>query len=471
MIELMKHQKDGVDFILKNGGIGALFWEIGCGKTIGALNIYKNLREKNPGLKMFVICPLSLIESAWGEDINKFTDYVYCNLYKYPVDIPAEIYIANFEYIISKKNQDILNLFLSKHQWLCVIDESSRLKNNTAKTTKTILKIKDKFKYRVVMSGTPAPNSELEYWGQISFLQDRIFHPSFYAFRNTYFHLARGNQVIPGQTYSKMGMADLFKKGWKYSISKQNRERMFARMAPLCNFVKKIDCVDLPEQIDQVRTFEIDGEQLNAYKSMKNHSIAEIMQESKDPSFVVAKIALTKLMKLRQITSGFAIDDQSQIKKFGINPRIKELKNTLEEIGDKQVIIWCNFHQEFRDVSEIIDSDKYCMIYGEIPIQQREQAIIDFKDGKKQYLIANPASAGHGLTFVNCSIQIFYSIDFSFEKYEQARGRIHRVGQKNQCLYIHLLCEDSIDKYVFDVVNKKKDMHETIVNFIKNERD
>lgn len=467
----MKHQIEGTDFILKNNGIGALFWEIGCGKTFAALNIYSELRKENDNLKMFVLCPLSLINSAWGEDILKFSNYKYLNLNQNKNLIDSDIYIANFEYLLSQKNRELLNKLFSNDQWLCVIDESSRIKNNTAKTTKAILALKNRFKHRIIMSGTPAPNSETEYWAQISFLQDKVFHPNFYAFRNTYFHLNRGNQIIPGQVYSRMDLNELYKKGWKYSISKPNRDKLFSRISPICHFVNKKDCLDLPEQIDQIRKVEMDDVQKKTYLEMKNHAIAEIINDApRGVSFIVAKIALTKLMKLRQITSGFAIDDQGQAKRFLKNTKLQELISTLEDIGDKQVIIWCNFHQEFNDICEVIPEDKRCMIHGEIAISEREISIDSFKSGKKQYLIANPASSGHGLTFTNCSIEIFYSMDFSYEKYEQARGRIHRLGQKNQCLYIHLICDKSIDEYIFEVVNKKKDLHQAILEFI-NERD
>ena len=173
------------------------------------------------------------------------------------------------------------------------------------------------------------------------------------------------------------------------------------------------------------------------------------------------------MLKLLQITSGFVIDENNQVKKLKQNPKLNELEELIEELGEQQAIIWCNFKQEISDVSELL-KEKACFLHGVINMDDRQQSILDFKNGTKQFLVANPASAGHGLTFVNCSTEIFYSLDFSFEKYEQARGRIHRIGQKNNCLYIHLIGEDTLDNHILDVVKKKKAMDESLKDFILN---
>lgn len=465
---LFKHQKDAVDFIFKNGGIGALYHEIGCGKTRTAIAAFERLREMNPDLKMIVVCPLSLIESAWGADIRKFSKLKYINL-REDIEVTAgfDILICNYEFLISSKRQSMILNLLGRYRWLCVVDESSKMKNNTTVITKTLLKLRNKFQYRIVMSGTPAPNSEMEYWGQMTFLKDRIFHPNFYAFRNIYFHMERRGQMIPGQVVSRLDRYEMFKKGWKYGLSDTNRKNLIARISPHCHFAKKKDCLDLPDQIDQLRVVVMGPEQARAYMKMKRDAVTEIVDEYRRVSYIVARIALSKIIKLRQITSGFAIDEHGHVSGLKENPKLVELQDILDEAGDSQIIIWCNFHREIRDITNIL-GDRCCLLYGEMSTEDREKSILDFQEGRKQYLVANPASAGHGLTFVNCSLQIFYSLDFSYEKYEQARGRIHRIGQKNNCVYIHLLCKDSIDVKILEVLQKKKNINQFIEDFLRD---
>lgn len=463
-VNLMNHQKDGIDFILDNGGVGALYWEVGCGKTLGGLGVFSKLREKNPDLKMFIICPLSLIEKAWMDEIKKYTAFKALNINKNEISDGYDIYIANYERFLSDKSlADILSL-IQKHRWLCVIDESARLKNNQSKTVKTILRIRSLFRHRVILSGTPAPNLETEYWAQMTFLKDGIFHKNFYAFRNIYFSMRRGNDIVPGMVVSRLNVHDLFKKGFKYFLTQDNQRKLLERMKPHCHVVRKADCLDLPEQIDQFRAFRLSDDQRKIYNQMKHECIAQIINERTDSAFIVSKIALTKMMKLRQIISGFAIDDTGTTQKISANAKLREFESMIDELSDSQAIIWCNFKQEILDVSSVVGG-RACFMHGDVSQEDRETAVDDFRSGRKQFLVANPASAGHGLTFTNCSVQIFYSIDFSYEKYEQARGRTHRYGQKNACVYIHLLGDDTIDAQIMDVLKKKKSIDDAVKEF------
>ena len=423
-MKLFDHQQKAVEWF-RGKTAGALFHEIGCGKTLTALKIYESLLQYEKGLKLLVICPLSLIEGAWGEDINKFTEYKYCNLRKNKSQyIPLEkydIFIINYE---SLKGNIVRIQQCNK--WMIALDESSKMKNHSAGITKHLLSIRDYFKYRVIMSGTPAPNSEAEYWAQMRFLSDKIFHPKFFAFRNHYFHYSRGNMRVPikqGQIIATASGKSVYSQGFQLAISEQRRQQMADRMAPWCNWVKKHDCLDLPETVDEIRYIEMKGEQLKAYREMKIEAITEIQNAD-----IVAMVALTKIMKLRQITSGFAIDDKGCDRPIqGVNPKLNELKAILEEAGSQQIIIWGTFHYEIEKIRNDLGGSA-CTLYGKT--KDREDSINGFKEGRYKYLVAHPKSAGHGLTFVNCHTQVFFSLDYSWESYEQARGRTDRAGQK-----------------------------------------
>ncbi len=480
---LFKHQEEAINFITARDGCGALFHEIGCGKTRTALEIYSTLkytcdiklnnmvvRGNDPFLKLLVICPLSLIEGAWGEDIKKFTCYKYRNCHDEPIEYckDTDIYILNYESLLSEQKITALKKMLLFGNFMCVLDESSKIKNHKAKTTKALLALRDKFKYRVVMSGTPAPNCETEYWAQINFIQPGIVHENFYPFRSYYFHLEREKngekEIAFGQVYSKLAAQQMFQRGWHYAMTKQRCEALMLRIAPHAHYARKADCLDLPDQVDEVRSITMGKDQELAYRSMKNDLIAEIKDQC-----IVAQVALAKIMKLRQITSAFAINDEGNVSCLPNNPKLKELESVLEEAGNQQVIIWCQFQHEIRTIKEML-GDRAVTLYGET--DDRNESIVAFKNGQAQYLIAHPRSAGHGLTFVNCSLQVFYSLDYSWELYEQARGRTHRAGQVNKCTYIHLICKGTIDEEILHVLREKKDATEILYRMVnKREMD
>lgn len=440
MPQLFQHQIKAVNFILKNQGSGALFMEIGTGKTLTALTLYKELLQKEPTLKMLVICPISLINAAWGEDIKKFTDFKYCNL-REGIDAKCEIYIINYESYHLERFQNIIN---SLSVDMVVLDESSKIRNPKSRICKTLLHNRNNFKYRIVMSGTPAPNSPEEYWSQMRFCSEAL-PQSFYRFRNLYMKLER-NGYEPGYVHpAKLG--EMFRKGFKYVL--RNEKKFIDEIRPFCFWAKKSECLDLPETMDVIREVTLSDSQMKIYRDMKRHMVAEIGKD-----LIMANVALTKLMKLRQLTSGFAINTMGVATETVDNSKLNELSELLEEIGNKQVIIWVQFHKEVEMLSKHLLN--FTTLYS--LTKDRDKSIEDFKSGKAQYLIAHPKSGGHGLTFTNCDTMVFFSIDYSFEGVEQARGRIHRPGQTNKCTYFYLLAKGTIDETIKQALDKKEDL-------------
>jgi len=442
--KLYKHQENAVNFILNNNGNACLWMDCGLGKTLTALKAFELLGAKT----MLVVCPLSLINAAWIEDINKFTNFTYCNLRGKKTE--AQIYLINYE-------------SFSKHKIktdMIVIDESSKCKNFKSQITKTLLAESHNYKYKIAMSATPAPNNELEFWPQITFVDKSKLNESFYAFRNIYFELVRGDQTIP--YVSGLQLADMFKKGFKYKIKKSKSEDFFNKINKVSFWAKKEYCLDLPPKIFTTRDVYLSHAQMKVYKNMKRHMIAEIKDK-----VIAVHLALVKYLKLRQLTSGFLIDENGEATELADNAKLNVLMEVLEELGDKQIMIFCQFHKEIEEIQNKIKN--YATLYS--GTKDRDDSISGFKKGRYQYLIGHVRSMAHGLSFTNCDTVIFYSNDYSFEMREQAINRIHRATTTMPCNYIDLVCVGTIDEDILNVLQKKEslqDLYERITNPSKN---
>ena len=463
---LYTHQREAIDFAKKNDGNCALFHDPGLGKTRTCLEIFNRLRQTDPGLRLLVVCPLSLVNSAWGEDIKRFTDLTYTPFKEMKAAVP-DIVVINYESLISKKYLPGILKLIRSHDFICVLDESSRLKSNKSKTTETLLALADKFKYRIIASGTPMPNSELELWGQISFIQPDVFPSSFYAFRNTYFHLERNGKVMHmnGQRLTGADMRRFLTTGWHYEITKDNRRLLMEEIQPFTHWVRKEDALDLPEKVDQIREVFLNDKEQKAYDEMEEHLVTEIEGEE-----IAAQVALAKLMKLRQATSGFFYNSEGDGVEIGSSTKLKELEGILEELGNQPVIIWVQFRHEVEAIEKFIrekyGSDQVATLYA--GTKDKEGSINRFKNNRVRYLIAHPKSAAHGLTFVNCSVMVFYSLDYSFETHAQARDRIHRIGQKNSCLYIYIMAQGTIDEVLLKVLQRKQSLQEAVHALVRD---
>lgn len=436
---LMQHQKLGVSIAETYPKYG--FWfETGTGKTLTAITIIA--RKK---VKTLVVAPISILEPAWGSDIKRFRpELSYINLHplskeerKKALQQNYDIFLINFDgFKISF--QDILKANFK----MLIVDESSKIKDHTSKISKAIREFAKQTDFVYLLSGTPAPNTPLEYFPQIDAIAPGLLSENFYKFRNKYFKPADPN-------------------GWKWVISKQNYEKLLERIKTVSIFVSKEDALDLPEQVFVERQVFMSDKQTTAYNSMLDKLMLYLSEEDIE---INSTTTLSKIMKLREITSGFIIDENKQ--EFPIsNSRFETLLEVLDEIKNEQVIIWTNFKYETHKILEMLESSK--ALFSETHPKERDEIINGFKNGDYQYLIANPQTAGHGLTFTSCSYAIYFSLNYSLELWLQSIDRIHRFGQNKKCTYFILLAKNTIDEEIYNVLKDKKQVTSAILNKLK----
>lgn len=419
---LRKYQKDIVNKALNHEGYG-IFMDTGTGKTVCALEIAKHLG------KTLVLCPLSVIETAWIDDCHKFypdLKIVNCwgenrkQRYK-ALETNSDVYVMNYESFKILKNE------IAKMNFECmIVDESSAMKNMTAKITSEILSMIDIIPRRYVLSGTPNPNSNLELFPQMKFVLPDLFGSSFYGWQATYFHQ---DMTDPHKWYQ----------------TQEDKERLFSRLSEGSVFLKKEECVDLPLKIFQIREYTMCKKQEEYYMDMVYNIRDNINQWSKFEF-------TAKLMKLREILSGFVINKDGTISEFK-SRKTEVLKQTIEEIGDKPIIVWCQFQYEIETLAKEFDG-----VALTSKTKDRNQIIRDFKDGKTHLLFTHPKLLGKGLTFTNCTYNIYYSVSFSYEEFAQSQDRIHRIGQDNRCTYIILQAKNTIDETIYKCLRRKKNV-------------
>ena len=416
---LRQYQKEIVNTALNEGSYG-IFCDTGTGKTIMGLEIAKHYD------KTLILCPLSVIETAWIDDCKEFyheLSVINCwgNNQKERLDSLNEdvsAYVMNYESFKILKNE------IKNRKFDCmIIDESSVMKNMTSQITNELLEMIDVIPHRFVLSGTPTPNHNSEIFPQMKFVDAEVFGNNYYGFLAKYF---------------SQDMADPH----HWFQTDDNKNAYFNRLTEKSIFLKKEDCVDLPEKVFEVKRFDLGKEQKQYYEDM--------VQNIKDNINSWSKFEFTaKLMKLREITSGFVINKDGDITDFETN-KDKILEQSLDEIGEKPVIIWCQFTHEIERLAE-----KYNGVSLTSKTKNRDDIIRQFKNGEIKRLFTHPKLLGKGLTFVNCTYNIYYSLSFSYEDFKQSQDRIHRIGQTNKCTYIILQGKNTIDEKIYSCLKRK----------------
>ncbi len=415
----------------------ALFMSPGTGKSLVAIKLIQHWQ-----VPAMVVAPLSTLESVWVREIEKWSTLkcvvLWDNLKAYNKDY--DVYIINYAQFKILQNKALTPI--EKRVQCLVIEESSVMKNYSSGITKSILEYRNKIKHKLCLSGTPAPNNLLEYHSQMAFVNDALLGDNFFKFRSTYFF----STGFGGYLYKPMT-------GAKDAIIQNVSKQAFS--------IDKDECLDLPDKVYETRYVYMDKTQEAAYKQMKEENIMQFKEHT-----TLGANELAKLMKLRQITSGFTITTEGAT--VSISPtKINALKELLDEIPeDKQVIVWCNFHFEINRLKEEF-KDQCCTLYGDMTQKEKNESITGFQQGKYRILLAHPLSGGLGLNLQNCSYICWYSLSYSSEQHLQANDRIYRQGQVNKCTYFYLIAKDTIDEIIYKVLDKKIDLIESCLSMLK----
>lgn len=447
----------------------AFFLDTGTGKTRAAQEIHAAI----PSARSLVVCPLTIIDPAWREDFERFIRPRWPQMELVDLHLglaawrrtgalpaparrgePGPIVVINYEAFRLSVEA------LAQVEWGCVFfDESARLKSFQAQVTKAAIWFADQVRPRgtrlYLLSGQPAPNTPLEYWPQMRVIAPEVVGRSFYAHRATYFYPS--------------GYL-----GHEWKITPERLEKLMHELRRRCVFISKADCLDLPEQLDEVRHCTMTPPQKRAYRQMAEQLVAELPEGR-----ALARNALAKVLRLRQITAGFlrpqadvAADDAGDLTRLagGSAPiwlsdsKLKALEEIVEETAPRRLLVWTQFHAEVDRIVPLLRRHGATVeITGRISAPLRDKAVRDFRSGAARFLVAHPRCAGHGLTLVECDIAVYFSLSYSLEEYKQSRDRLHRVGQKNRVTYIHLLVPQTIDTNLLAVLRNKGDLSATVL--------
>ena len=443
---LMKHQtKAAIKAITRNRY--GFFHDTGTGKTLLGLELIKQKQ-----VKTLVVCPLGIVELAWMEDRRDWTPEINAvNLWALKqkeknkggrkaledaID-NCELAIINFESFRIMKDR-----LLDRGFNMLLVDESAKVKDSRSLTTEALIEFSEWVDYCYLFSGCPAPNGEEEYWSQGRMIDPNVFGASYFVFRARYFY-STGYE------------------GFKWKLKKEIREEFLEKLAEISEVVEKRDVLDLPEETFNVRKVYLDTSERKAYEQMRKHLVIEFQDTE-----VLAVNSGVKLMKLREGTSGFYLDQEKRVIKVG-ESKLKELMELLEEIGDHQVIIWTNFHHEADQIENKLGRN-YGRVDGTISkLEIKEQTIQEFRSGGLQYLIAHPGSVRHGHRLEICTYQIFYSQSHSYEFFYQQIGRSMRKGQTEPVTYYFLIADRSVDEVIYKALQVKGSVVEAVFKYIK----
>jgi SNF2 family DNA or RNA helicase len=216
----------------------------------------------------------------------------------------------------------------------------------------------------------------------------------------------------------------------------------------------KDDVLDLPPKLYDKRTFDMTPEQKRIYGELKREFI--IWLDNGD--MITAPLAITRMLRLQQVTSGYCPTDDGGVLRITPNARLTCLMDLLEDVPH-QAIVWAKFQDDIDQISEAIGHDN-CVVYdGRVSQVDREVRRAAFKAGEVQYFVANPAAAGEGLTLHMAKTVVYYNSTYKLGDRLQSEDRAHRAGMDDRPVqYIDIIARGTIDAAILRALRTKVDL-------------
>jgi len=208
---------------------------------------------------------------------------------------------------------------------------------------------------------------------------------------------------------------------------------------------------------------ELEPAPRRVYRELVRASYARLCEESS----VTASNILVRLMRLSQLTGGFIGNDDDPKPRQVSKAKLIALEDIIDQAiaEGKKLVVMARFVPELKAITALLEKlgiGYSCVMGG---VKDRDEQVAAFQnDPAVQVFVGQIATAGVGITLTAASTMVFYSVDYSMSNYEQAKARIHRVGQNEKCTYIHLTAKGTVDEKTLKALHDKADLARTLVD-------
>lgn len=436
------HQKKTASFLSMNQRAFCLS-EMGTGKTASAIWASDYLLSQRVINRVLIICPLSIMESAWRNDLFQFAMHRYADVAYGKPDKRRAVIQSNAEYvIINYDGVAVVADEVAKGGFdLIIVDEATHYKNAQSKRWKVLNRLIKPETWVWLMTGTPAAQSPTDAYGLAKLIVPKRVPWSFTAFRD---------QVMYKVTTFKWVPKDIA------------TDVVYKALQPAIRYTKE-ECLDLPPILYERRQVELGATQRKYYDTLKKDMIAAAAGE-----LITSANAAVNLNKLLQVSCGAVYSDQGNTIEFDIKKRLNVLLEVIQE-SSKKVIVFIPYRhtiaklaEELTDVGITTDQ-----VHGGISAGKRTTIFNAFQNTPDPHvLLIQPQAAAHGVTLTAANTIVWWGPVASLETNLQANARIHRSGQNSSCTVIQLAGSAAENK-IYNMLDGRAEAHEKIIDLYK----
>ncbi len=438
------HQKETAAFLTLQQR-AFCFNEQGTGKTASVIWAADYLMKMGVVKRALIVCPLSIMQSAWQADLFKFAVHRTVDVAYGSADKRNKIVRGSAEFIIV--NYDGIPAIAESVEQggfdLIVIDEANAYKNVQTKRWKLMRKLVTDDKWLWMLTGTPAAQSPVDAFGLGRLCVPNRCPRFFGDFRES--------------VMQQFGM-------YRWEPRPEAEKIVFDMLQPAIRFTKE-QCLDLPEVTHMTRIAAMTPEQRKYYKELKDEMLLETGGEE-----VSAVNAAAKMNKLLQISGGAVYTDTGTVVHFDVSERLRVVEEVISESSHK-VLVFVPFRHTIELLAAHLTKAGITndVIHGDVPVRKRTEVFKQFQEKPDpRVLVIQPSSAAHGVTLTAANTVIWYAPVTSTETYLQANARINRPGQRNAMTVVHIQ-GSPVENRLYAMLQGNIDAHEKLVDLYKKE--
>jgi len=392
---------------------------------------------------VLVICPLSIMDSAWRNDLFSFAMHRTVDVAYGAKEKRRKIINQGSDYvIINYDGVEIVADDIAKGGFDCIIvDEATHYKNAQTKRWKTLNKLLTDQTWLWMMTGTPAAQSPLDAYGIAKLVNPTAVPRFFGSFRDMVMYKITNFKWKPKETAS---------------------DTVYNALQPAIRFTKD-ECLDLPPMVYAKREVELTRQQTKYYKELKNKMVLQAAGEE-----ITGANAAIIMSKLLQISSGAVYTDNGEALEFDIKNRYKVLREVIDE-SSKKVLVFVPFKHTIDILTNKLLDDGIAteVIRGDVSAPKRTDIFHRFQNNTNpRVLVIQPQAAAHGVTLTAANTVVWWGPTSSLETYAQANARVHRAGQDHKCTVVQLQ-GSAVEKRVYTLLDNRIDVHTKMIDLYK----
>ena len=437
------HQKTTASFLTMNPR-AFCFNEQGTGKTASAIWAADYLMKQGKIKRALIICPLSIMDSAWRADLFSFAMHRTVDIAHGAKKKRQEIIASDAEFVIINYDgveivkDDIANGGFD----LIIVDEATHYKNAQSKRWKVLASIMNGKTWLWMMTGTPAAQSPVDAYGLAKLVNPKEVPRFFGAFRELVMHKVTQ---------------------FKWAPKPNANDIVYNCLQPAIRFTKE-QCLDLPEMTYVKREVELTAQQKKYYELLRKQMMTTAAGEQ-----ITAANAAVAMNKLLQISCGAVYSDTGETVEFDVKNRYKVLREVIDESSQK-VLIFVPFKHVIGILKEKLTKEGITndVINGDVSANKRTAIFKAFQEtDNPRVLIIQPQAAAHGVTLTAANTIVWWGPTSSLETYAQANARVHRSGQKHPSTVVQLQ-GSPVEKRLYKMLDERINVHTKMIDLYQD---